>query len=187
MQLRYFLYLCKEKIVSMENKVKYVSGIRTFGNEVFPERTTKNIESRFVQKYFNILSYLGGLNSCSRDLIDYLTEVMDEDNIVYNNAIIRNNFLTYMKEVTLKKEGTFVVYSDVNIRKSFQTLQEKECLLKLTKGMYKVNPEIFFRGGEKDRIESIKFVMEFNSGVRNPSMETIVTFKETEVEYKKPS
>ena len=162
----------------MENKVTYVSGAKMFGVDVFPERTTKIIEQRFVQKYFRILTYLGGLNPCSRDLIDYLTETMDDDNVVYNNSVIRNNFVAYMKEVTISKEGAFVSYSDVNVRKSFQILQEKNCLIKLTKGMFKVNPELFFRGGEKGRIDNIKLVLEFNSGIRDASMETIVTFKE---------
>lgn len=168
-----------------DNKVKYISKIVADDDAFRAQKyETKLVTSTFVKKYYNVLASLAGLNPCSRDLIDYLTEVMDDNNYVYNNSLVRKAFLDYLEKVTKQPDGTFITYSDVNIKKSYQYLTERNCLIKLTKGMFKVNPEFYFRADEKKRLGSIKLLLEFQKGFRNYKMETLYTLKEDTTEYK---
>jgi hypothetical protein len=168
-----------------EERVKYVSAITKDKDGYRAQKYESiNVETLFVKKYYNVLAILGGLNPCSRDLMEYLTEVMDDNNYVYNNALVRKAFIECLKNVTKKPDGTFVTYSDINVKKSYQTLVSKGSLIKLTKGMYKVNPRYYFKSDAKKRIQAIKILLEFQKGYRDYKMDTLYTLEEGGTEYK---
>lgn len=163
----------------MQNsKVKYINKIDIVGDYRYPRYTYKSVESDFVKRYYNAFAVLAGLNPCCRDLIEYLVEVMDEDNIVRSDEYARQNFLALLKEKTRQVDGSFVEYSDSNIKKAFQLLTERKCLIKLNRGTYKVNPEIYFKKSESKRLESIKLLLEFQRGVRDTDMKLMYEVKE---------
>ena len=121
---------------------------------------------------------VAGLNPCSRDLIDYLVDVMDDDNIITSNEYTRDKFLETLKESTIQPDGNFIEYSDSNIKKAYQSLVDRECLIKIKRGVYKVNPEYYFRKSETKRVDSIQLIMEFKSGILDTNMQLIYDIKE---------
>lgn len=138
----------------------------------------KNVSQDFVRRYYGTFAVLAGLNPCSRDLIDYLVDIMDDDNIIMSNEYTRDKFLEALKESTLLPDGTFIEYSDSNIKKAYQSLVDRDCLIKIKRGVYKVNPEYYFRKSERKRIESIKLILEFKSGVVDSNMKLIYDVQE---------
>ena len=62
-------------------KVKYIASVEKVGEEYFPRYKYKEVGVEFVKQFYGGDHNLAGLNSCSRDLIDFLTIMMDEDNI----------------------------------------------------------------------------------------------------------
>jgi hypothetical protein len=154
-------------------KIRYINKVITAENYNKPVYENLDVETQFVKRYYNAFAILAGLNTCSRDLLDFLTEDMDEDNLVRSDIITRNKFLTTLKEQTIQTDGSFIEYSDSNIKKSYQTLLDRNCLIKVGRGAYQVNPEIFFKRGERSRLESVKISLEFRKGVRNDKMELI--------------
>jgi len=182
--VKYCFYLCREKIVTMgKERIKYINRIDSLEQYNYPRYGYKSVETDFVKRYYNVFAILAGLNPCCRDLMDYLTEVMDEDNVVRSDEYSRQNFLQVLKEQTLQTNGEFVEYSDSNIKKAFQVLTDRKCLIKLNKGLYKVNPEIYFKKNNRKRLEAIKFTLEFQKGVRNTDMELLYEVNEATEEY----
>ena len=156
-----------------KEKLKYIGKIDVKEGIAYPRPAYKNIENCFVRKYYGVFSILIGLNPCARDLMEYLTEVMNEDNIVRSDEYTRKEFVKNIYECSLHKDGTFITYSDSNIKKAFQLLVERKCLIKVSKSIYKVNPEFYFRGTGPDRLTNIKLVLEFQKGVRDVNMTLI--------------
>jgi len=161
-----------------KRKVQYMDSIRRVGGDNLPKYKYKEVDSSFVKCYYSMYASLVGLNPCSRDLMDYLTEIMDNDNIVRSDSYVRTKFSNYLKSISLKDDGTFVSYADSNVKKAFQTLVDRGCLIKLSKGIFKVNPEIYFRKTETLRMKSIKVTMEFIKGVRDAEMKLMYELKE---------
>jgi hypothetical protein len=161
----------------MDRVVRYISKVNNLGECVLLDRTNKEVGQLYFRQYYNVLANLIGLNPCSRDLMDYLAEVMDSSNEINNNIRVRKKFLEVIKDRSMQPDGTFQDYSDMNIMKSFKALVERGCLIKLMKGQYRVNPELFFKGSDKARMESIKITLEFVEGARDPSMKVVTKMK----------
>ena len=159
-------------------KLQIIKKIVTVDGINIPKYKYKDISQDFVRVYYSTFAVLAGLNPCSRDLMDYLLETMNDDNIVMSNEYSRNNFLDELKQNTVQPDGSFVEYSDSNIKKAYQTLTERRCLFKIKRGVYKVNPEYYFKKSEIKRLESIKLLLEFECGVRDSSMQLIYELKE---------
>lgn len=145
----------KDKVVTLKYThriVEEADGIK------IPEYRYRQIVMNFTKRYHNCLYQLAGLNSSCRDLLDYLCERMDENNMVHSNKAIREDFVDFISTIT---SGS-VVYSDVTVKKAFATLSYKSLLLPRTRGSYQVNPEFFFRREEEERLRQIRLVLEFD-------------------------
>jgi len=157
-------------------KVKYVGRVDIL-NDGFkmPRFQYQSIEQEYVKRYHTVFAILAGLSPCARDLMEYLVNTMNEDNIVTTNEYTRGNFLSVLKSATLTSSGDFVTYSDSNVKKAIQTLVDRNCLIKKGRGIYIVNPEIYFnpRGTQRDRMDSIKMILEFKAGTRDVNMQTL--------------
>ncbi len=125
-----------------------------------PENTNYYYEKKFIKLYQNCLADMMQISGCARHLLDWLSEIMGQINIVNNNEHTRNNFKTYYNE----KSGK--IYGDDAIVKAYQQLVEKKFLIKYKRGLFLVNPEYFFNGDEGDRKTLIKLTLEFKAGVR---------------------
>lgn len=133
---------------------------------ILPEYAHKDIVMNYTKRYHNCIFLLARLNQCSRDLIDWLTEQMDENNIIYSNIIVRKKFIDFIASITGKdNEDDRVIYSDNTIKAAFKTLSDKGLLISKSKGVFLVNPEYFFKGDEKDRINKIVLKLEFEHGI----------------------
>ena len=96
---------------------------------------------------------LAGLAACPRDLLDYLCERMDSNNIVFSNAKVRDNF----KEIIYNVSGFVTIYQDATIKRAFYALVNKNLLLKGDKrGTYIVNPLYYSKNENKERIQLIE-------------------------------
>jgi hypothetical protein len=165
----------------VEKKVRYIKSIRNFEGVNIPTFKNKDLDKLFVKQYYSTLHTLAGLNACSRDLINYLITVMDNDNVVRNDSYLRMKFVNAIKESTRQLDGVELTYADSNVRNAFAALTKRDCLIKLSKGVYKVNPEFYFRKDEVRRIEAIKLCLEFKSGVRDANMKLVYNVDTTEI------
>lgn len=129
----------------MKNKSKlYVHFPDVFKNEV------KNIEISFVKCFNSGYKEKSQLPTLARNLLDYLLEVMERDNVVRSLKIDRNNFNQFSKEITS------IEYSDISIKKAFGELSKRRLLLKgNTRGFFYVNPLFFSKQDESHRKQMI--------------------------------
>lgn len=157
-------------------RVKYVGKIDIL-NDGFkmPRFHYQSIEQEYVKRYHTVFAILAGLSPCARDFMEYLVNNMNDDNIVTTNEYTRSNFLSVLKSATMTSLGEYVTYSDSNVKKAIQTLVDRNCLIKKGRGIYIVNPEIYFnpRGTQRDRMDNIKMILEFKSGTRDVNMQTL--------------
>ena len=144
----------KEKTVSL----KYIYRVVEEAGIKIPEYRYKQIMMNFTKRYHNCLYQLAGLSSSARDLLDYLTERMDDNNIVYSSAITRKNFLEFIEGITDGK----ITYSDSTVKKAFASLVEKKILFPKGRGAFQVNPEYFWKQNEEKRMDQIQLELEFN-------------------------
>jgi hypothetical protein len=134
-------------------------GISTF------KKKTKKVTMSSGRRYYNCLYLLTGLPPMSRDLMDYLVEEMNSDNIVYNNTDFRLKFINFIIKITSDgpPHDKPTIYSDQRVKESFGILASRGLILSKARGVFKVNPDFFFAGSEMNRIAQITLEMEFNA------------------------
>lgn len=146
--------------------LKYVDGttINEDGILTFVEKT-KPIVLNSAKRYYNCLYLLTGLPPLARDLMDYLVEEMNEDNLVYNNVDSRKKFIDFIALITSKDTSIHEepkIWSDQRVKESFGILAHRGLLIPKSRGTYKVNPEYFFVGSDVERLGSI--IIEIKNG-----------------------
>lgn len=135
---------------------------------LMPEIKRHSVTMNHTKRFHNCLYLLCGLNPCSRNLMDYLTETMSEKNIVRSDYVSRQEFIGFMSNITEFK----IVYGHEVVKKSFKKLSDAGLLIPIRRGAFMVNPEYFFRNDDAKRIEMIKMTLEFEK------------FKDTKLEVK---
>lgn len=113
---------------------------------------TSIVEGSFTKRYHNTLALLSGLSPCAMYLLNYLTEKMDEDNVVVNSTELKKGFNKAIKE------GNPKGYSDTAINRAFKEMTNVNFLIKLkrVRGKYRVNPLYFFNGDENARKKMVR-------------------------------
>ena len=166
----YFLYICigfpvlyTGLFTPMENKrrlvIKYIDKWTLEEGVRMPIYDTKVITTSHVKRYNNCLYRLADLSRCSRNLIDYLTDIMDDDNYIVSNKHTINNFLDVVSSAN-------IVYQIDTVQKAFKELRDKNFLLPTksgVRGYYQVNPAYFIKNDESKRAELIKLSLEFSA------------------------
>jgi len=152
---------------SKEIKIKYKSGILHKGSikgEAYVEAQYDyvNASTKSVKRFNNALMILMGIDGCERNLMDWLADNMTNGNYVNNNEITRKNFISFHSK---HSKGVSKTYSDKTVSIAFQRLCAAELLIFVTRGCYLVNPMYYYAGDDVSRINAIKMVMEFKSGV----------------------
>lgn len=114
-----------------------------------------NIETDFVKQYKNSISNLFRLTPLATKYILFATENMSIDNIYRHDIYNKQMFIKYLEEAqescnigSLDKIAVELVY------KGFFT--------SLNRGIYEINPKLFWKDIEDNRIEKIKLSLEFN-------------------------
>ena len=111
-----------------------------------------------VKRFHNVLMTLCGVSGIARDLMDWLTMQMDNDNRVYNTRDNRNAFIGMMSPGRRKP----VTHSAVN--SAFVSLRKKGLLIDRGRSCFMVNPMYFINSANEDsRPRLIRMVLEFSN------------------------
>ena len=112
-----------------------------------------------TKRYYNCLYLLCRLSPCARNLVDYMSEVMDKDNMVNTSAPDRKMFIEFMAKITRDA----VTYSDSAIKKALQELKAKNLIIPKYVGRALVNPLYFFSESDAKRMNMIKLTIKIGT------------------------
>jgi len=91
------------------------------------------------------------LSRAERILLDFITEEMDENNLISNSFQVRGRFNALLIKIGQEP------YSESTIHKCFSGLADNYLLNKKKgRGLYQVSPLFFFKGSEEDRAKLIR-------------------------------
>lgn len=91
------------------------------------------------------------LSRSERILLDFITEEMDENNMITNSIQTRGRFNELLTKIGQDN------YSDSTIQKCFTGLVDHHFLEKVKgRGLYQVSPLFFFKGTEEERVKAIR-------------------------------
>lgn len=152
----------------MERKVKkveYIDGHHLEGETLVP--TIKGVEVMMTgtKRFHNCLYLILGLSKLQRVLMDWISEEMDERNIIRNDAYVRSVFIKFIEDLVI--DGEKKTYKDDSVNNAFHALKEAKLLIPISKGVYQVNPNYYWSGNDKSRIEEIMMNIRFSSTSSN--------------------
>ena len=112
-----------------------------------------------VKRYYHTLFLLFNLSGVDRVFLDWLTEVMGIDNRVYINDDEIERFLSVARSMGYS-------YKASTVKQSFKRLRARNLILKTKKasGLFHVNPIFYAKGTEKQRIDNICMLFNFEAG-----------------------
>jgi len=140
-----------------EVNITYIKGWALLDGIQRPIHGYTKVGTLFTKHYHSAIYLLAGLNSSSRDLLEFLIQRMDGNNVVLSNAKVREDFILLIERAT---DGD-VTYTHNTVKKAFQTLVKKNLIIQREqRGSYTVNPEYFFKKDERERIQQIKLILE---------------------------
>lgn len=117
--------------------------------------------SKESTKYFSEYEYLLlGLSPSELSLILYLVKVMRKGNLVKNNVDYRRMFIDYHTQIQKRIGSKEEPYKDNTIQVAFKGLVLKGLLSSLHRGLYRVNPILWFNGNENERAITIRKFLE---------------------------
>lgn len=128
----------------------------------------------YTKYYDGFLITLAQLTDLERYLLVYTLENMTIDNTVTNNIKFKEDFLEFLKTYL------GINYSNKSIERAFKSLREMEILFKVDKGVYKINPKMFWKDRESLRYKTIQKFKEAIEEYRISSNDNKVDFIITE-------
>lgn len=150
-----------------EVKIRYRSGIAHKGEingvpytEYKYDYITASLSS--VKRFNSAIMLLMGITGCEHHLIEWLSDTMPSSGYVSNNEVTRRAFIGF--HAKFKKAGN-KSYSEHAVIKAFKKLSDEGFLISVTRGVFMINPLLYFAKTEEDRIKSIKWMMEFKAGI----------------------
>jgi len=146
-------------------KVVYIEGHRLDGDMLVPIEKEEHIMISGTKRFHNCLYLVLGVNKLQRILMDWISEEMDDRNMIRNDIHTRGMFTGFLKEIQI--DGQKVAYGDQSIANAFHGLYKSGLLIRHTKSVYQVNPKYYWRGNDKDRIEIIMMNIQFGSTSTN--------------------
>lgn len=153
----------EDSVKRLENKiVDYIDGHALKEGILRPTTKTKEIKMTNTKRFHNCLYLILGLSKCQRLLMDWLSEEMDDDNMIISDEHMRSKFIKFISSINV--EGKKLSYSDQTVANAFSDLANREDLLmRKAKGRYRINPEYYWRGNDEDRINAIMMQIQFDS------------------------
>lgn len=168
-------------------KIRYVEQINFKDDVKYLEYNYRSISSGKTFRYQNTIGRLLRLSNKAHNLLYYLVDYMDKDNVVYSNTQFKTRFNNlifgsmkdkYLEDgFSLEKAGELAnkhKYSDVSIRKAYSELKEHGLILQYKdsngdqrRGVYWVNPEFFWKDTDKNRDEKIRKILQIESGTES--------------------
>lgn len=135
--------------------IRYLEKIVKEDGINIPQYSSTSVTTSHIKRYRNCLYLLAGLKGCARNLMDYLTEVMDNNNHVVTNRHMLDSFINTMEQADIK-------YGIDVVNQSVRKLKDKNFIIQISKGYYLVNPNYFMKDDELKRAELIKIMLEFD-------------------------
>lgn len=135
--------------------IKHIKEVKDIGDIARPIYGYKEVETDFVQQYKNCIASLFKLTPLATKYILFATEQMTMENIYRNDIYNKELFISKMVEVGEKQ------HSIGSLDKVALELVDNNIFLRLNRGTYKINPELFWKDDAKARRESIKLSLEF--------------------------
>lgn len=145
---------------------------------------TQEVEMNATKAYHNTLMLMYRIPDNAKNLMHFLIEKMTDDNLVHSNSYTRDSFnnsifnswFGFYKNESKDKDSEFFgmnprtlanekKYRDSTINTAFSILKKNGLLISVTRGVYIVNPEYFFKSTESKRIKKIKMTMELENGI----------------------
>jgi hypothetical protein len=120
-----------------------------------PKYDYKGVPKNSVRVYDTAPSILYRLTHTERVLLDWILINMTERNAITNSQGTRRKFIRYLAELDEDRE----VLSDKTIKTAFKGLCDKGVTKRIKVGWYIVNPELFFKGIEKEREKAIRLYL----------------------------
>lgn len=116
------------------------------------------VEMDFVQLYHNAWRFVAQLSGvCSRDFLLWVLSKIDENNtFVYSRSLYRD-FVEDLKKINGGRE-----YEENTVHLALREFIDKGIAVKLARGVYQLNPEIFWTGEIKDRLGAINVSRQLN-------------------------
>lgn len=137
--------------------IEYIKDYQKHGEILMPNYSKKLTVVNFTRRYHNTIHILANLTGKERLVLDYLTEIMDEENKVFSNAKSRQDLISFISYVT---KGELVM-SDNSVKMYLMNLTKHGLVLPSgSRGTAYVNPEYFFSGTEDERLRLIKKLLE---------------------------
>lgn len=127
---------------------------------ILPDYAYKSVVCSHTKRYHNCLYLLAGIGSCTRDVMDFIAEEMDEDNVISTNSYFRSKFREKISALT---NGS-VKYCDSSVKKSLHILNSKGLIRGIRRGYSMVNPEYFWKNDDSGREKTISIELEFKCG-----------------------
>lgn len=145
--------------------VEYIDGHYLDGDILKPVCKKVEIMMTGTKRFHNCLYLILGLSKLERALIDWVSEEMDDRNIIRNEKYTRGTFIKFISEIVIDEENK--VYQDASVNNAFHGLKEKGLLIPVGKGVYQVNPKYYWNGSDKSRVDEIMLNIQFASAETN--------------------
>lgn len=124
-------------------------------NVLLPVFDTLKTTTSHTKRYHNCLYLLADLKGCARNLMDYFTEVMDNNNHISTNKGVIEDFIFKMNRVGVE-------YGIDSVNKSIKKLKDKNFIILIAKGFYMVNPEYFIKN-DSNREQLLRVMLNFKT------------------------
>lgn len=148
-----------------KRKIKYIKdwdALKEPGHApvLMPTYAYDSITCNHTKRYHNCLYLLAGIGSCTRDLMDFIAEEMDDKNVISTNSYLRDKFMTFIFSTT----GGNVKYCDSSVKKALSVLRDKGLIRPMKRGCSMVNPEYFWKNDDTNREGAIILELQFKVG-----------------------
>lgn len=122
---------------------------------LLPVFDTLKTTTSHTKRYHNCLYLLADLKGCARNLMDYFTEVMDNNNHISTNKGVIEDFIFKMNRVGVE-------YGVDSVNKAIKKLKDKNFIILIAKGFYMVNPEYFIKN-DSNREQLLRVMLNFKT------------------------
>lgn len=145
--------------------ISYIDGFQLEGDVMVPVVKGVEIMMTGTKRFHNCLYLIMGLGKLERLLMDWISEEMDDRNIIRNDGFVRGQFINFIS--TLVIDGDNKVYKDQSVNNAFHSLCSSKLLISISKGIYQVNPNYYWSGSDKDRVDEIMMNIRFSTESTN--------------------
>lgn len=143
-------------------KVKYRSSIKKDGDIKVAVYDWVSAEIKCTRRYNAAMCLMMGVTGCPAHLMEWISGNMTDGGFVHNNVITRQAFISFYLRHRGKLKKS---YGEDAVNKAFKQLCDVGFLISISKGTYKVDPLLYYADDDTNRVASIKYIMEFKSGV----------------------